>query len=566
MLLWRVRALVFIVVLWAVGSSGEELPRFQSLPCFAPIAKQARIGSEPLSFEEAFFDGPYRRCSGDNLIDRGFQALHRFEDLQAERIFREATTRKPSDAMGYIGLLLANQYDSRRAVTFLEMAKSRAKSKEEKLWVTAYDEFLKNDDKISEVEAKRQLVARFEEFLIRETNPKIHRWMLRLIVLHAYRDGIPVSSRLGVDKLLSELDSGWIYRLLLWEDSGEISPIGELSGENLSSAQLRIAADFARKRTEFDLALRLLRQSIELELKESPVMPGQSGVLSSNTTEAIRLLSDLGRQKESERLADWLLQMPLDPVPFDNPRRRIKNSHRESGEWILEQSKAPFTEGVFWEGRKNTFRYKAEKISRHLNDNRKRDALFLCDRNFRDLWGQADRDLPILDALSTLGSGSDREVKPFPLPVRQLPVAKGFRLPRSTGEAVNLSDYRGKPLIVIFFLGGGCPHCVEQLMAFAPRYEAIRDAGLEVVSISTDVVSDLKKGLEQSSARIEFPICSDAKLDVFQSWQVYDEFMDRPLHGTFVLDSEGRIRWEQRSHEPFLRVDFLLEEVGRMKL
>jgi hypothetical protein len=36
------------------------------------------------------------------------------------------------------------------------------------------------------------------------------------------------------------------------------------------------------------------------------------------------------------------------------------------------------------------------------------------------------------------------------------------------------------------------------------------------------------------------------------------------LHGTFLIDADGKVRWQDIGHEPFNEVDFLLEESSRL--
>ncbi len=37
-----------------------------------------------------------------------------------------------------------------------------------------------------------------------------------------------------------------------------------------------------------------------------------------------------------------------------------------------------------------------------------------------------------------------------------------------------------------------------------------------------------------------------------------------PLHGTFLIDGNGRVRWQDVSYEPFTDVHFLLAESKRL--
>ena len=37
-----------------------------------------------------------------------------------------------------------------------------------------------------------------------------------------------------------------------------------------------------------------------------------------------------------------------------------------------------------------------------------------------------------------------------------------------------------------------------------------------------------------------------------------------PLHGTFLLDADGKVRWQDISFEPFTQVAWLLTEAKRL--
>ena len=56
----------------------------------------------------------------------------------------------------------------------------------------------------------------------------------------------------------------------------------------------------------------------------------------------------------------------------------------------------------------------------------------------------------------------------------------------SDGKPITLADFRGRPVLLVFYLGGGCLHCVEQLRLLAPRTEEFRKAGIDILAISTE--------------------------------------------------------------------------------
>jgi len=127
-----------------------------------------------------------------------------------------------------------------------------------------------------------------------------------------------------------------------------------------------------------------------------------------------------------------------------------------------------------------------------------------------------------------------------------------------------LSDYRDKPVVMIFYLGFGCLHCAEQLQKFAPETEKFRAAGIDVVAVSTDKQELLDRAYKDLEDGFPFPLVSDDQLNVFKRYRCYDDFESQPLHGTFLIDGEGRIRWQDISYEPFMDPDFVLQEAQRL--
>ncbi|MBK9383653.1 MAG: redoxin domain-containing protein [Planctomycetes bacterium] len=134
------------------------------------------------------------------------------------------------------------------------------------------------------------------------------------------------------------------------------------------------------------------------------------------------------------------------------------------------------------------------------------------------------------------------------------------------GLAFELDEWRGKPVVLIFFLGFDCLHCVEQLRALRPLAKSYREAGIELLAIGTDGVAELKSDLAAlaEEERFPFPIYADPDLEAFRAYRAYDDFEKAPLHGTFLVDARGRVRWQDVGAEPFLELEFLREEAQRL--
>jgi peroxiredoxin len=132
------------------------------------------------------------------------------------------------------------------------------------------------------------------------------------------------------------------------------------------------------------------------------------------------------------------------------------------------------------------------------------------------------------------------------------------------GREHALAGYEGKPVVVIFYLGHGCLHCAEQLQAFAPKTKEFAEAGLSLIAISTDEQGSLQKSIDNYGSDFPFPLVSDAKMDIFRRYRAFDDFEQQPLHGTFLIDGEGLVRWHDIGYEPFMDADFVLKEARRL--
>ena len=117
---------------------------------------------------------------------------------------------------------------------------------------------------------------------------------------------------------------------------------------------------------------------------------------------------------------------------------------------------------------------------------------------------------------------------------------------------------------MIFYLGAGCLHCAEQLQKFAPKAEEFRKAGCELIAISTDRQKVLHMAYKDLDEKFAFPLVSDADLATFKSYRCYDDFEKQALHGTFLIDGAGKIRWQDISYEPFMDPDFVIKEAKRL--
>ncbi len=144
-------------------------------------------------------------------------------------------------------------------------------------------------------------------------------------------------------------------------------------------------------------------------------------------------------------------------------------------------------------------------------------------------------------------------------------LAPDFARPDTQGQSWSLADHRGRPVLLLLYLGGQCAHCMQQLESFGKEIEAFRSLGADVVAVGTDDF-EATCALKANADGIKFPmpLLADPTLEVFQDFGAFDDFESAPMHGTFLIGPDGAIRFQRIAAEPFLDVDFLKGEVERV--
>ena len=134
--------------------------------------------------------------------------------------------------------------------------------------------------------------------------------------------------------------------------------------------------------------------------------------------------------------------------------------------------------------------------------------------------------------------------------------APDFELPDHSNAKQRLSVIgQGRPMVVVFYLGYGCSHCVAQLIGLDKELQLFHELGADVVAISSDTPEHTSERYAEYGS-FHFPVLADVDYSVSQAWGVYQaeagdksEVMD---HGTFIVDAKGQIIWGQQGKEPFL--------------
>ncbi len=135
----------------------------------------------------------------------------------------------------------------------------------------------------------------------------------------------------------------------------------------------------------------------------------------------------------------------------------------------------------------------------------------------------------------------------------------------TAGKTWSLAEQKGKQVLILFFLGNKCAHCMQQLQLFGKEYESLRKLGVETVAVSTDD-AEATHLLKNNPENVKFPMpmLADPKFNIFKRYRVFDDFEGQPLHGTFLIDARGDVRFQRISSDPFLEVEFIKDEAARV--
>ena len=119
--------------------------------------------------------------------------------------------------------------------------------------------------------------------------------------------------------------------------------------------------------------------------------------------------------------------------------------------------------------------------------------------------------------------------------------APEFSLPDQQGKRVNLSDYLGKTNLVVYFYPKDESYgCTKEACSFRDNYEVFREAGAEVIGISSDDVASHQAFA--ANHKLPFILLSDKDRSVAGRYGVGKSLGILPGRVTFVIDKQGIIR------------------------
>ena len=129
-------------------------------------------------------------------------------------------------------------------------------------------------------------------------------------------------------------------------------------------------------------------------------------------------------------------------------------------------------------------------------------------------------------------------------------LAKGTKAPYfegkdENGNAVKLTDFTGKKLVLYFYPKDSTPGCTAEACDLRDNYERFLALGYHVLGVSRDSAASHQKFIAKYS--LPFHLIADTDLTIlkaYEAWgekKMYGKVTEGTLRTTYVIDENGMI-------------------------
>ncbi|HLS60790.1 MAG TPA: thioredoxin-dependent thiol peroxidase [Virgibacillus sp.] len=140
-----------------------------------------------------------------------------------------------------------------------------------------------------------------------------------------------------------------------------------------------------------------------------------------------------------------------------------------------------------------------------------------------------------------------------------------FTLENEQGEAVSLSDFSGKHVVLYFYPKDMTPGCTTQACDFRDAYENFSDLNAVILGVSPDGEDSHQKFIKKHDLPFSLLVDEEHKLaDEFGVWKLKKNF-GKEYYGiersTFIIDPEGNLQKEYRKVRVKGHVEEALQDI-----
>ena len=120
--------------------------------------------------------------------------------------------------------------------------------------------------------------------------------------------------------------------------------------------------------------------------------------------------------------------------------------------------------------------------------------------------------------------------------------APAFQLDAVTGEATNLSQFKGQ-VVMLNFWATWCGPCQQEMPLLEQMYKKYKPAGFTLVGVNVDKEAPPVRAL-LAKRPVSFPVLLDPASQVSKAYHI-DE-----MPSTVLIDRKGNIRYLHRGYKP----------------
>ncbi|MBB5175071.1 thioredoxin-dependent thiol peroxidase [Texcoconibacillus texcoconensis] len=128
--------------------------------------------------------------------------------------------------------------------------------------------------------------------------------------------------------------------------------------------------------------------------------------------------------------------------------------------------------------------------------------------------------------------------------------APDFTLTSQDGEQVQLSDYRGKYVVLYFYPKDMTPGCTTQACDFRDHHESFADQNAVILGVSPDPIERHQKFIDKHELPFHLLADEDHKVaEAYDVWKLKKNFGKEYMgieRSTFLIDPEGNLVNEWR--------------------
>lgn len=142
--------------------------------------------------------------------------------------------------------------------------------------------------------------------------------------------------------------------------------------------------------------------------------------------------------------------------------------------------------------------------------------------------------------------------------------APDFTLPGTGGREYSLSDFAGKPLVLVFYPGDDTPVCTKQLNAYNDGLDRFDDLDAQIVGISAQSIES--KEAFSGKHGFEFPLLADVDKEVAAAYGTLGP-IGFPRRSIFIIDADGTIRYVHKAMAglTYRPVSELVSEIEKLR-